>query len=263
MQTVFGAPPAPERRPVVNENFLRAARLERLAGAEPYLENLAAVRWLLAGNRLEFTTPVTCLVGENGTGKSTLLEALAVGCGLNAEGGSRNLRFSTKPTHAALWRCLVLRRGPRRERDGFFLRAESFYNVASQVDAIQAQDGRMLNAYGGRSLHEQSHGESFLALVQNRFGPGGLYFLDEPEAALSPMRQLALARALGDLAGQGCQIVMATHSPILMALPGARVLELTEEGLQEVPWRDTEHCRVLKGFLNDPERILRYLWEEE
>lgn len=243
--------------------FLKSARL---AGDCPddYAFRLPAVRALAKG--LAFHAPVTFFCGENGAGKSTILEALAVAAGCNPEGGGRNFRFSTAATHAELHRSLQLTRGPKRERDCFFLRAESFYNVATEVqrlDEIPAAGPALTGAYGGKSLHAQSHGESFLSLVLNRFGGQGLYFLDEPEAALSAARQLTLLAALHELCGQGSQFFIATHSPILLAYPGAEILTLDRRGLTPTSYEDTEPYRVTKAFLDCPARMLRELWEDE
>lgn len=201
--------------------YLRAVGIA--AAVQPdYSFSLPAVRALARMGRLRLEKPVTFLVGENGTGKSTLLEAIAAAWGFNPEGGTRNFRFSTARTHAELYRSLVLQRGPRRPRDGFFLRAESFYNVATEIDRLD-EIAPLKGAYGGRSLHEQSHGESFLALVLNRFSGSGLYLLDEPEAALSPARQLALLAALDGLVRKNSQFLIATHSPLLLAYPNAEI----------------------------------------
>lgn len=216
-----------------------------------YLLGIPAVRALME-RPLELTCPVTFLVGENGSGKSTLLEALAVACGFNPEGGGRNFNFSTADTHSELGGLLTISRAAH-PRDGYFLRAESFYNVATQIDALD-----VAGSYGG-SLHARSHGEAFLALVQQRFSPGGLYLLDEPEAALSPSRLLTLLVELNALARGGAQLIVATHSPILMALPGARLLLLDGDGIRPVDYRDTEHYRVTRDFLTDPARMLHYL----
>ena len=227
---------------------------------ENYLSRVPALKGF---ESLSFSSPVTLFVGENGMGKSTLLEAIAVLAGFNPEGGSRNFNFSTTPTHSSLSRSLKLERGIHRPRDGFFLRAESFYNAASYLDEIDGGSGEVIGSYGGRSLHAQSHGESFLALALNRFGPGSLYLLDEPEAALSPQSQLTLLSRMMALAEENCQIILATHSPILMAFPGAQVLSFTEEGIAGISYRETDHWRLTRAFLEDPERFLRRLNREE
>ena len=230
-----------------------------------YLWALPAVRAI--GDRehqLPFDADVTFLVGENGSGKSTLLEAIALCCGFNAEGGTRNFRFSTRDTHSRLCDYLTVARG-RYPKDGFFLRSESFYNVATNIDEMDEEPGlggRVIDSYGGVSLHQQSHGESFLALVQNRFGGRGLYLLDEPEAALSPARQLTLLGQMHLLAGEDSQFIVATHSPILMAYPGARIYLLDDGGIRPVRYEETEHYQLTKRFLEDPERMLRYLFAE-
>jgi predicted ATPase len=207
---------------------------------------------------LELDPAVTFLVGGNGSGKSTLIEALAVAAGMNAEGGGRNFRFGAGEARVALADHVRLERGvgwpPRTD---FFLRAESFFNLASEVDAMG--DKGTLDAYGGRSLHDQSHGESFLALAVNRFGPRGLYLLDEPEAALSPQGQLALLARMLELAQDACQFVVATHSPLLLAYPAARILELSADGVSEIAYDDADLVRLYRSFLRDPERYVRLL----
>lgn len=228
---------------------------------QSYLHALPVVKHLCAHPRLAFDASVTILVGENGTGKSTLLEAIAVACGFNPEGGSRNFQFSTNDTHSALHQSLrVVRRAY--PKDGYFLRAESLYNVATNLEQLDRQPAfsrKLIESYGGRSLHKQSHGESFLALVQNRLGGNGLYLFDEPEAALSPMRQLTLLAEIDRLVKANSQLIIATHSPILMAYPGAQILELSAEGIRAVDWRETEHYQITKRFLDDPERMMKYL----
>lgn len=236
--------------------------LRRPLEANSYLNSLPAVNWLKE-HRLMLDTPVTFLVGENGSGKSTLLEAIAVSCGFNAEGGTRNFTFSTRATHSELGEYITVAKR-RYPRDGFFLRAESFYNVATNIDEMDEEPSfspRLIDSYGGVSLHSQSHGESFLALVQNRFGGAGLYLLDEPEAALSPTRQLTLLGEMYQLVERDSQFIIATHSPILMAYPGARIYELSENGIASVEYRETEHYQLTRRFLENPERMLRYLLE--
>lgn len=235
--------------------YLSAIKLNKGLPENTYLNSLAPVRYLMQ-NELTFDRPVTIFVGENGVGKSTLLEAIAVCCGFNPEGGSRNFRFSTEDTHSGLGEYLTpIRKGYN--KDGFFLRAESFYNVASYLDNMK--DPMAYASYGGVSLHEQSHGESFLALVQNRFGGEGLYLLDEPEAALSPSKILTLMVEINQLVQENSQFIISTHSPILMAFPNARIYLIDGSGIRPVNYRDTEHFSLTKQFLDDPERMLHYL----
>jgi len=223
---------------------------------DQYPFSLPAIRHL---DTLELHPSVTFLIGENGSGKSTLLEATAVAWGFNPEGGTKHFNFSTRPSHSELYRCIRLARNPKRARTGFFFRAESFFNVATEIEKLGP--GIMV-AYGGRSLHEQSHGESFLALMMNRFGGNGLYILDEPEAALSPQRQLSVLARMHDLVKQNSQFLIATHSPILMAYPEAFIYNLTPEGIDRIEYQETEHFRVTRDFLMRPERTLERLLEE-
>lgn len=237
---------------------------ERVPDPARYPYCLPAVQSLL--NELTFHPRVTFLIGENGSGKSTIVEALAVAAGFNAEGGSRNFRFATRSSESPLHQAIRLVRGTRRPRDGFFLRAESYFNVATQIERLDADPGPappILPAFGGRSLHEQSHGESFFALIQHRFRGDGLYLLDEPEAALSPSRQLAFLARLDQLIRLGSQFIIATHSPIIMGYPDARLLEIGPHGIREVAYEETEHFRVTKDFLARRERMLRHLLAED
>jgi predicted ATPase len=236
-----------------------ALQRERVTSFERYPFSLPAVRSLDA---LELHPKVTFVIGENGSGKSTLLEAIAVSLGFNAEGGTRNFRFGTRRSHSELHEYLRVSKGFRRPRDGFFLRAESFFNVATEIEHLdEGFPGlpRVIDSYGGLSLHEQSHGESFLALMTERFGGKGLYILDEPEAALSPQRQLAVLSRMHDLVLDDSQFIVATHSPILMAYPDARIYQCGADGITDVAYQDTEHFQVTRNFLLDPERTLREL----
>jgi len=214
-----------------------------------YLRNLPVVKNLRKTEGIRFSKNVTFLVGENGVGKSTLVEGIAVAMGFNPEGGTINFNFATKDSHSDLHNYLTVSRGYRKHRDGFFLRAESFYNVASNIDDMDQEivGTPVIASYGGVSLHKQSHGESFMALVENRFGGNGLYILDEPEAALSPMRLMRLMCYMQELVRQDSQFIISTHSPILMTFPGAEVLQITEEGIQSVDYKDTEHYMVTQS----------------
>ncbi len=236
----------------MNPQYICGVSLKTPIDPASYLAELPVVKHL-AGEGIELDHPVTVFVGENGTGKSTLLEAIAVAYGFNAEGGTKNFNFSTNATHSELHRHLTLSRRAY-AKDGFFLRAESLYNVATNIDEMG-----VARSYGGVSLHEQSHGESFLAIVRNRFRGNGLYIMDEPEAALSPMRILTLMAEIDRLVKADSQFLIATHSPMLMALPDAQVLELSEDGIRPVRYCDTEHFRTVKYFLNNPERMLHDL----
>lgn len=236
--------------------FLRSVRLAPDAPTAGYPWELPAVRALADSDGLQLDQPVTFLVGENGSGKSTLVEGLAVATGFNPEGGSRSFRFSTRASESELGQHLILTRPPVTPKTGFFLRAESFYNVASEIDRL---GNDLLPAYGGTSLHERSHGESFLDVVTHRFGPRGLYLLDEPEAALSVRGTMALLTRLHDLALQDCQVIVATHSPILLALPGASIQQLDEDGLRTVSYDEAAPVELTRRFLDDPGRSLRYL----
>ncbi len=246
------------------EQFVRSAELvrERVTSFDAYPYSIPALR---AFERLEFHPQVTILVGENGSGKSTLVEAIAIAAGFNAEGGGRNYAFATRRSESSLHSALRVARGVRRPSDGYFLRAESYFNVATEIERLDSEPGSgppVIDSYGGRSLHEQSHGESFLALALNRLRGDGLYILDEPEAALSPSRQLSFLTIMKKLVDRCSQFIVATHSPILMAYPGAWIYELTTAGIRRIAYEETEHYRITKAFLASPERMLRELFDE-
>ncbi len=244
-------------------NYIRSVKLDRLSNELGYTAKLSAVKSLAKMEELELQRPVTYFVGENGTGKSTLLEAIAVKYGFNAEGGSLNYSFTTKETHSELHSVIKLIRGIERPKTGFFLRAESFYNAASYLDDADGGSGKLLRAYGGVSLHEQSHGESFFSLVMNRFAGRGMYILDEPEAALSPSRQMSLLIRVNELVKQGSQFIIATHSPIILAYPDSVIFELTESGINETEYKNTETYTVMKAFMDDPKRMIDHLFAEK
>lgn len=248
-----------------DQRYLRRVEIlrEKIEQPNAYPFNLPAVAAL---QEIEFHNRVTYLIGENGVGKSTLLEAIAVAWGFNPEGGTLNFNFATAETHSPLHRHLRLIRGTKRPQDGFFFRAESYYNVATTIDELDQEPGRggkIIDSYGGRSLHEQSHGEAFFATFMHRFGSNGLYILDEPEAALSPVRQLAMLTRIHELARRGGQFIISTHSPLLMAYPDARLYNLTASGIRECKLEETEHYVVTREFLNNRERMLEQLLSED
>lgn len=216
-----------------------------------YLRGIDAIRDL---EQIPLTNPVTFFVGENGSGKSTLLEAIAVAYGFNPEGGTRNYNFSTYDSHSELCDAVRLTRGIRRAGWGYFLRAESFYNVATKEDEYSRGPGGVPQHY-----HEKSHGESFLQLVQNSFRPNGLYLLDEPEAALSPQRQLTLLMEIDRCARDGAQFIIATHSPILLGLPGAEILSFDDGVIHPCDYEDTDSYQVMSAFINHREQLLKRL----
>ncbi len=249
---------------VLSEQFLIELKLrrEKIESFDKYPFSLHAVRGL---HTLSLNPSVTFIMGENGSGKSTFLEAIAVAWGLNPEGGTSNFSFGTRESHSKLWEFLRLSRGLKRPQNEFFLRAESFFNVATQIEKLDEEPSfgpPIIESYGGRSLHEQSHGESFWALVMNRFGRNGFYILDEPEAALSPTRQMALISRIHDLVNKGSQFIIATHSPIIMSYPCATIYALNEDGINKIQYTDTEHFQVTKDFLNNHEKMLKILMEE-
>ena len=247
---------------MISSQFVSRVSLlrDKVDSFEQYPFHLPAVRTL---EHLDMHPKITFFVGENGSGKSTLLEAVAVSLGYNAEGGSKNFNFGSRRSHSCLHDYLRIAKGFRRPRTGYFLPAESFFNVATEIEERDKGPGGppIIDSYGGRSLHEQSHGESFMALLTERFGGQGLYILDEPEAALSPQRQLAALSRIHDLVLAGSQFIIATHSPILMAYPDARIYLCGSEGVVETAYEETEHFRVTRDFLVNPQRMLDILLE--
>ena len=246
----------------VNTQFLQhlVFRREMVESHNVYPYNLAAIKSL---DRLDFHPKITYFVGENGSGKSTLLEAIAVAYGFNPEGGTQNFNFNTRKSHSPLADYIRLAKGLK-PRTSFFLRAESFFNLATEIENLDREGGGpwIINFYGGTSLHEQSHGESFMALLTHKFGPKGLYILDEPESALSPQRQLAALFRIHDLIQNGSQFLIATHSPILLAYPDSKIYQCSTDGIETVSYEETETFLIMKSFINNPQKMLSLMNSE-
>ncbi|TVY01876.1 AAA family ATPase [Paenibacillus cremeus] len=245
-------------------SFLRQIELKRhqIPSFDSYPFDLKVIQNF---TKLELHPKVTYIVGENGMGKSTLMEAIAVAWGFNPEGGTINFSFSTRSTHSSLHEYMQLIRGPHRPRDGFFFRAESYYNLATNIDEMDSEPSfgpPIKDSYGGKSLHEQSHGESFFSAFIHRFGGRGLYILDEPEAALSPFRQMAILARIHELVQQNSQFIISTHSPILMAYPDSIIYNLTSDGMEIRALEETDHYIIMKQFLNNKDNMLRQLFEQ-
>ncbi|WP_261304286.1 AAA family ATPase [Paenibacillus andongensis] len=235
--------------------YLRSLEILRNNQTDPksYPFSIPAVKSLKS---LAFRTNVTFLVGENGSGKSTLLEAIAYQSGFNTAGGGKNNDYDVDASHSILGDHIRLSWMPK-ITNGFFLRAETFYHFASHLDTLPES----LQYYGGRSLHEQSHGEAFLSLFKHRFGKKAIYLLDEPEAALSPARQLALMRVIKDLEKEA-QFIIATHSPILLGFPDAQIINFDVHPIEEIRYEDTLHYIVTRRFLENRKTVLQELFSE-
>lgn len=236
--------------------YIKEVRLKKeIHKEESYIKDLPVVKNL---NSIDLSSNVTFFVGENGCGKSTLLEAIAVNMGFNAEGGTRNFCFSSRETHSELYKYITIVKSINRPKDGFFLRAESFYNVATEIENI---DDEILESYGGTSLHEMSHGESFMTIMVNRFGGNGIYILDEPEAALSPIKQMSMLTIINELVKKKSQFIIATHSPILMAYPDADIFVIDNDRIVKTPYKKTDNYMMTRKFLENPEKMMKYLFE--
>ncbi|MDG4951273.1 AAA family ATPase [Weeksellaceae bacterium KMM 9724] len=234
----------------------------KIENKESYPFSIPAIREL---ETIKLGKEVTFFVGENGSGKSTLLEAIAISLGFNAEGGSKNFNFNTRNSHSNLHEYLQIAKSYKKPKDGYFLRAESYFNVATNIEELDKEPrggARIIDSYGSLSLHEQSHGESFLSLILHRFGGKGIYLLDEPEAALSPTRQLALLRRMNHLISDSSQFIIATHSPILLAYPEAVIYEFNDKEISRVKYEDTDHYQITKAFLDNPKKMLNELFKE-
>lgn len=238
----------------MNQLFIQGVQIQWEKIEEySYLRRIPALQF---EENLKFSQAITFFVGENGTGKSTLLEGIAVAYGFNPEGGSKNYNFSTYDSHSELHNALRLTKGYQKPGWSYFLRAESFYNVATKEEEYADPD------HPSRKYHEKSHGESFLALAQSSFRPHGLYLLDEPEAALSPQRQLTLLIEISRLAKQGAQFIIASHSPILLGIPEAQILSFDEGVIHPCDYTETESYQVTEMFINNREYLLKRLLEE-
>ena len=235
----------------MNTQFIKGLSIDwKRIAPYSYLREIEALHELKS---LEFTSPITFFVGENGSGKSTLLEAIAIAAGFNPEGGSRNYHFSTFDSHSELCEAIRLVRSCNRPGWGYFLRAESFYNVATkEMDYADADHPSQKN-------HEKSHGESFLTLAQNQFRPHGLYLLDEPEAALSPQRQLTLLINIHECAKAGAQFFIVTHSPILLGMPEAEILTFDEGKLHSCDYEETSSYQITELYINNRKQLLERL----
>ncbi|MCI5501969.1 MAG: AAA family ATPase [Lachnospiraceae bacterium] len=220
---------------------------------DSYIKKIEAFKGI---EKIEFTNSITLFVGENGSGKSTLLEAIAVAHGFNPEGGTKNYSFSTHDTHSELCNAIRISRSYRKEKWGYFLRAESFYNVATKEEEYAD------SSHPSARYHEKSHGEGFLALAQNNFRPNGLYLLDEPEAALSPQRQLTLLMEIYRCAKEGAQFFIVTHSPILLGIPNAEILSFDNGSIHTCSYEETESYQVTEMFINNRDVLLNRLLEE-
>ncbi|MDR6569098.1 AAA family ATPase [Chitinophaga ginsengisegetis] len=234
---------------------------EKITAPGEYPFNIPALKNL---STLQLHPKVTYLSGENGMGKSTLIEAIAVACGFNPEGGSLNFTFSTRASHSVLHQYIRVARAAVRAKNGFFLRGESFFNVGTNIEELDKEGigPRVIDSYGGVSLHEQSHGEAFWSLLVHRFSGNGLYILDEPEAALSPTRQMAMLSRMHQLIGQQSQFIIATHSPIVMAYPDSIIYQLTENGIKKTSYTETENYKVSHRFINDYKNMVKILLED-
>ncbi len=197
-------------------------------------------------------------------GKSTLLEGIAIKFGFNPEGGTLNFNFSNYDSHSILEHYLRLSKGVYKAKDNFFFRAETFYNLATNIEELDQAPSfgpKIVESFGGKSLHKQSHGESFFAAFTNRFQGNGLYILDEPEAALSPLRQMSMLTRIHELVNEGSQFIISTHSPIIMAYPNSKIIQLSEEGMNETELERTDHFNLMKQFFEDKDRLLHHLFQ--
>lgn len=239
----------------MNKPFIRRIQLADDVNHTIYPFSIPAVKDI---ESVEFTSAVTFFVGENGSGKSTLIESIAVAAGFNAEGGTKNYNFTSRDSTSELSKNIRRVRNTNREKSGYFLRAESFYTTANYIDnGTYNYFGSIPLTPNGKRIHEQSHGEAFLSII-NDFNTG-LFLFDEPESALSPQRQLALIVKINELAERGSQFIIATHSPVLLAYPGATIYHLSENGVANIEYQEAEHVTLTRDFLNNPAQYLKHL----
>ena len=237
--------------------FIRGLRYQPPDNEDIYPYSIPSVKYI---EQIEFTEPVTFLAGENGSGKSTIIESIAIAAGFNAEGGTKNYNFISQDSSSSLHKNLTLIRGTVREKSGYFLRAESFYTTANYADSgTDLGRGPSPLFFNGKRIHEQSHGEAFLAIA-NDLLPKGLYIFDEPESALSPKRLFALMRRMSELVKHGSQFIIATHSPILLAYPGV-IYEMSDKGIFKVSYDELEHIQLTRDFMLHPEVFMHHILE--
>lgn len=234
---------------------------DRISSYDHFPLDLPVIRHL---QEVAFHPSVTYVIGENGMGKSTLLEGIAIAYGFNPEGGTLNFNFSNYDSHSNLDEYLRLKKGVYKPKDHFFFRAETFYNLATNIEELDRESSlgsKIIDSFGGKSLHQQSHGESFFSAFVERFQGDGLYILDEPEAALSPLRQISMLARINELVQQGSQFIISTHSPIIMAYPDAKILQISDEGMSEVALEESNHYLLMKQFFEDKDRLLHHLFQ--
>ncbi|MDF1996719.1 AAA family ATPase [Peribacillus frigoritolerans] len=234
---------------------------DRISSYDHFPLDLPVIRHV---QEVAFHPSVTYVIGENGMGKSTLLEGIAIAYGFNSEGGTLNFNFSNYDSHSNLDEYLRLKKGVYKPKDHFFFRAETFYNLATNIEELDRESSfgsKIIDSFGGKSLHQQSHGESFFSAFIERFQGDGLYILDEPEAALSPLRQISMLARINELVQQGSQFIISTHSPIIMAYPDAKILQISDEGMSEVKLEESNHYLLMKQFFEDKDRLLHHLFQ--
>ena len=235
----------------MNQQFIRRVEIDQnIISKDSYLRKIPAINSL---DGIDFNNPITIFAGENGTGKSTLLEAMAIAYGFNPEGGTKNYMFSTHDSHSELHNAVKIIRGFLKEKYGYFLRAESFYNVATMEEEYEDIN------HPSEKYHEKSHGESFLALSLKQIRPNGLYFLDEPEAALSPQRQLSLLAHIYRCATEGAQFFIVSHSPILLGIPGAEIISFDNGSIHPISYPETDSYIVSELFINHRDELIEKL----